>query len=67
MRFADFIDLVGAFGFEPLRTRGSHHVFTHRQASLVLNLQPDRGEAKGYQVRAFLKMVDRYDLTMEVE
>lgn len=67
VRFADFTDLMMAFGFEEQRTRGSHRVFVHGRAEEILNVQAARGQAKPYQLRAFLRLVDLYDLTMEAE
>jgi predicted RNA binding protein YcfA (HicA-like mRNA interferase family) len=63
--FSDMRRLVEAFGFELRRTSGSHHVFVHRDARELLNLQDARGQAKPYQIRQFLRLVERYALTME--
>lgn len=59
--------LVEAFGFELRRTSGSHHVFVHPAVRELLNLQEVRGQAKPYQIRQFLRLVERYALTMEDE
>lgn len=63
--FADLRRLVEAFGFELRRTSGSHHVFVHPAVRELLNLQEVRGQAKPYQIRQFLRLVERYALTME--
>lgn len=65
--FADMQRLVVAFGFELRRTSGSHHVFVHPDVHELLNLQEVRGQAKPYQVRQFLRIVERYALSMERE
>lgn len=65
--FSDMVDLVGGFGFEIARIRGSHHVFRHSKVSEMLNLQEVNGEAKPYQVRQFLRIVERHDLRLEDE
>jgi hypothetical protein len=65
VRFGDFVDLVEAFGFHLDRRSGSHHIYIHPDVPEFLNLQDVRGEAKPYQVRQFLKLVERYDLRME--
>lgn len=65
--FADLRRLVEAFGFELRRTSGSHHVFVHPAVRELLNLQEVRGQAKPYQIRQFLRLVERYALTMEDE
>ncbi len=63
--FADMVDLVEGFGFQLDRTRGSHHIFVHPRVREVVNLQERKGEAKPYQIRQFLKLVERYDLQLE--
>lgn len=55
------------FGFELKRTRGSHHNFVRVDVPVVLNLQEVRGQAKPYQIRQFLRLVERYALRMEGE
>ena len=65
--FSDMRRLVEAFGFELRRTSGSHHVFVHPDVLELLNLQEVRGQAKPYQIRQFLRLVERYALSMEVE
>ena len=62
--FADLIDLVEAFGFQLARVSGSHHIFTHPDIAELLNLQEVRGEAKPYQIRQFLRLVERYNLKL---
>jgi predicted RNA binding protein YcfA (HicA-like mRNA interferase family) len=63
--FADFRRLVEAYGFHLLRVTGSHHAFGHPAVPELLNLQPVSGEAKPYQIRQFLRLVERYDLRVE--
>lgn len=63
--FDDFRRLVEAFGFELVRVSGSHHAFAHADIAELLNLQPVGGEAKPYQIRQFLRLVERYNLEME--
>jgi hypothetical protein len=65
--FTDMRRLVEAFGFELRRTSGSHHVFVHPDVRELLNLQDVRGQAKPYQIRQFLRLVERYALSMEAE
>jgi hypothetical protein len=57
--------LVEAFGFTLARTSGSHHVFVHPSIPELLNLQEVHGEAKPYQVRQFLRLLERYALSWE--
>jgi len=65
--FSDMRRLVESFGFELRRTRGSHHMFVHPEVPELLNLQEVRGEAKPYQIRQFLRLVERYALSLEGE
>jgi len=62
--FSDMRRLVESFGFELRRTRGSHHMFVHPEVPELLNLQEVRGEAKPYQIRQFLRLVERYALSL---
>ena len=63
--FSDLRRLVEAFGFELRRTSGSHHVFAHPDIPELLNLQEVQGQAKPHQIRQFLRLVERYALTLE--
>ena len=63
--FADIHNLVQAVGFRLARTRGSHHIYVHRRIPELLNLQEVKGEAKPYQIRQFLRLVERYGLRLE--
>jgi predicted RNA binding protein YcfA (HicA-like mRNA interferase family) len=65
VRFGDMEALVEGFGFELLRRKGSHHVFGHPGVVELVNLQEEGGEAKPYQIRQFLKLVERYNLRLE--
>ena len=48
-----------------MRVSGSHYIFEHPDVPEVLNLQPRRGEAKPYQIRQFMAIVDKYNLYLE--
>ena len=54
-----------AFGFVLVRVTGSHFLFEHVAVPGYLNLQELDGEAKPYQIRQFLKLVERYNLSMK--
>lgn len=64
IRFDDMIVLVEAFGFRLSRVKGSHYIFVHPQVQELVNLQNVEGKAKPYQIRQFLRLVERYNLTM---
>ena len=57
--------LVEAFGFQLTCVSGSHHVFAHPAVVELVNLQEEGGEAKPYQIRQFLRLVERHNLTLE--
>jgi predicted RNA binding protein YcfA (HicA-like mRNA interferase family) len=65
--FSDFIDLVEGFGFQLVRVHGSHHIYANRAIQKSVNLQPDHGEAKPYQVQQFLRLVEKYELSLREE
>ena len=67
VRFQDLTRLVAAFGFRPARTSGSHHIFSHAHIPELINLQDASGQAKPYQVRQFMKLVEKYNLQLEDE
>jgi predicted RNA binding protein YcfA (HicA-like mRNA interferase family) len=63
--FADLCSLAEGLGFELRRVSGSHHVFAHPDIPQLINLQSVRGQAKAYQVRQLLRLVERYDLRLK--
>ena len=63
--FRDFIAMIEAFGFSHARTKGSHRSFAHPTCPRLLVLQPNGKEAKRYQVREFLDMIEEFGLTLE--
>ena len=66
VRFADFQSLLEYFGFELVRSRGSHQLYQRPDVDDVMNIQPMKdGRAKAYQVRQFLKLVEQYNLALE--
>jgi predicted RNA binding protein YcfA (HicA-like mRNA interferase family) len=62
IRFEDMVSLVEGFGFHLSRVSSSHHIFVHSQVKELVNLQNVDGKAKPYQIRQFLKLVERYNL-----
>jgi len=65
--FGDIITIVEGFGFRLDRVSGSHHIFVHEAIPELVNLQEVRGEAKPYQIRQFLRLIERYNLRLEDE
>jgi predicted RNA binding protein YcfA (HicA-like mRNA interferase family) len=66
IRFGDLVRVVEALGFERDRVAGSHHLYIHREhREAQLNLQPSGSQAKPYQVKQLLKLVEEYHLVIE--
>lgn len=65
VRFSDMVNLVEGFGFSLSRTDGSHHIFSRPSVPELVNLQNIKGQAKPYQIRQFLKLVEKHDLILE--
>ena len=65
IRFADMVNLVEGFGFTLSRTDGSHHIFTRPEIPELVNLQNLKGQVKPYQMKQFLKLVEKHNLKLE--
>ena len=63
--FGDVVNLAEGFGFSTSRVNGSHHIFVHPGIRELLNLQNVNGQAKPYQIRQLLRLVERYNLSLE--
>jgi predicted RNA binding protein YcfA (HicA-like mRNA interferase family) len=63
--FNDIVTVVEAFGFTLSRVNGSHHIFIHPNIPELVNLQNAKGKAKPYQIRQFLTIVEKYNLSLE--
>lgn len=64
IRFSDMVTLVEGYGFRLVRVNGSHHIFSRPDIPNLVNIQNAQGKAKPYQVRQFLRIVERYSLTL---
>ncbi|MBK6407048.1 MAG: type II toxin-antitoxin system HicA family toxin [Holophagales bacterium] len=62
LRFAEVCSLAEAFGFRLSRTGGSHHIYVHPAIPELLKLQEVQGQAKAYQIRQLLQLVERHNL-----
>ena len=65
VQFSDMINLVEGFGFKLDRIHGSHHLFVHHDIPEILNLQPEGKQAKPYQIRQFLRLIEERELNLE--
>lgn len=63
--FRDFERLLQAFGFELDRTVGSHRQYVHPKVPRPFPVQAHGKDAKRYQVRQFLELVEGYGLHLE--
>jgi hypothetical protein len=52
---------------ESTLTYGSHHIYVHADVPELVNLQNVNGQAKPYQVKQLLRLIERYNLQMEEE
>lgn len=65
IRFADAVACAEAFGFQLSRVNGSHHIYVHPAVPELVNLQNVKGQAKPYQVRQLLRLIERYNLQLQ--
>ncbi len=65
VRFSDAVACIEAFGFTLERINGSHHIFSHKDTPDMINIQNVDGQAKPYQIRQFLQIVEQYNLQLE--
>lgn len=64
--FRDFERILISLGFVWDRTKGSHRHYVHPKLSRPFPVQPDRsGDAKRYQIRELLELVEAYGLHIE--
>ncbi len=62
--FAGLRGLLKRLGFEE-RIKGDHHIFTRSHVEEILNLQPQNGKGKPYQVKQVRGVILKYNLTLE--
>jgi predicted RNA binding protein YcfA (HicA-like mRNA interferase family) len=62
VKFSEVVKLLQDLGFKLARTSGSHHIFTHSGIDEIVNIQNVKGEAKPYQIKQILNLVELYDL-----
>jgi len=65
VRFTDAQRLAEALGFELDRVRGSHHIYRHPTIGQRINLQARGGQAKPYQLRQLLEIVEHHALRLK--
>jgi len=60
-KFTNLCQLLQRLGFE-MRISGSHHFFRKPEVAEAINLQPQGGKAKPYQVRQARKVLQKNKL-----
>lgn len=63
--FRDFERLLRAFGFQLDRTTGSHRQYVHPKMPRSFPVQPQAKDAKRYQVRELLELIETYGLYID--
>ena len=62
VRFERLCKIADAFGFKFRGGKGSHRIYVREGIMEILNFQNVGGKAKPYQVRQFIKIVEKYNL-----
>jgi predicted RNA binding protein YcfA (HicA-like mRNA interferase family) len=62
LSFRDLERLLKALGFTLDRTNGSHRQYVHPRVPRPFPVQPDGNDAKRYQIRELLELVEEYGL-----
>ena len=65
VRYSDLVALIKAYGFTRSRGGGSHEIFRRQDIAEIINIQNVNGQAKSYQVKQFLHLIEKYNLVME--
>ena len=65
VKFSDLTVIAEAFKFFPTRSEGSHFIYKNSEINEWINLQDKNGEAKPYQIKQFLALIEKYNLEME--
>jgi hypothetical protein len=64
--FSGMVQLLKRLGFQE-RIKGSHHIFFRDGVAEILNLQPDSGKCKPYQVKQVRNVIINYRLAGEAD
>ena len=66
VKFDDFVTVIVAFGFTLSRITGSHHIYNHPDIPQSISVQPSKhNQAKPYQIKQFLRLVEEYNLKLD--
>jgi len=62
IRFERLCRIAESFGFRFRGGKGSHRIYTREGVKEILNFQNVDGKAKPYQVKQFIKIIEKYNL-----
>ena len=62
VRFEELCRAAELFSFKFKGGKGSHRIFVREGIKELINFQDVRGKAKPYQVRQFIKLIEKYNL-----
>ena len=65
VRFEKLCKAAESFGFRFRGGKGSHRIFVRDGIEELLNFQNVGGKAKPYQVKQFIKIIEKYNLLKE--
>jgi hypothetical protein len=65
LKFLELVYLAESFGFSIVRVNGGHHILRRQGLEELLNIQNVSGEAKAYQVKQLLALVEKYNLEID--
>jgi predicted RNA binding protein YcfA (HicA-like mRNA interferase family) len=65
VKFEDVCKAAELFGFKFRGGKGSHRIFVRTGIKEMLNFQGVKGKAKPYQVKQFLRIIEKYKLLEE--
>ena len=65
VRFEEMCKTAELSGFRFRGGKGSHRIFVRKGIIEMLNFQNVRGKAKPYQVKQFIKIIEKYNLLEE--
>ena len=64
IEFSEVTSIAEAVGFQLERINGSHPIFSHPDIPEILNVQKVCGQAKPYQIRQLVKLIEKHNFTL---
>jgi len=62
IKFNEMVVFLENLGFIQRRSGGSHIIFSKPGIIELINIQEESGEAKPYQVKQIIKIIEKYEL-----